>query len=82
MSRTIRVGDPLVFEGIRCTVIEVGGKTGKRVAFTADTDDAPFDLRTLELEEVAFLEAFQVWGHPQRLVAKPARPVLTTAGEG
>lgn len=72
MPRTIAVGDPLVFEGIRCTVTEVGGKTGKLVAFTPDADGAPFDLRTLSLAEVVFHDAFGVWGHPARLVAKGA----------
>ena len=80
-SPGIAVGDPFLFEGIGCTVTEVGGKTGKLVTVApADPKAAGFDARSFALAEVRFHPTLKVWAHPARAFPKKPRPGAFVAG--
>jgi hypothetical protein len=76
MSATkIEVGDPFLFEGIPCTVREVGGKSGKTVTFVPVEPLDPaqpghWDTRTMVLAEMAYHPQLKVWCHPARFLPR------------
>ena len=80
-SPAIAVGDPFLFEGIGCTVTEVGGKSGRLVTVTPDDPKtAGFDTRSFALAEVAFHPALKVWAHPDRAFPRKSRSGAFVAG--
>ncbi len=71
MSKTpaLAVGSPFLFEGIACTVTEVGGKSGKLITFTPNAP-ADFDTRSMALAEIMWHDGFKSFGHPARFFPK------------
>jgi hypothetical protein len=85
MSKTVAVGEPFVFEGIACTVAEVGGKSGKLLTVKPNEPNPLFDTRSFVLSEIAWNDAFKVWCHPARLMprkAPGAAPLVAATKEG
>ncbi len=81
MSKTIAVGDPFVFEGIACTVSEVGGKSGKLLTVKPNAPTT-FDTRSFVLDEITFHDGFKVWCHPARLLPRKAADTPAVVAEG
>jgi hypothetical protein len=80
MSATaIEVGDAFLFEGIPCTVTEVGGKSGRTVTFVPNEPLDPkqpghWDSRTMVLAEMAYHQTLKVWCHPLRFLPRKNAP--------